>query len=268
KLHDWARRQAEQSGYKTVGIYAGALGFGYNPELLQRKKLPPPTCWKDLVKPEYRDEVQVANPNSSGTAYTAIATIVQLFGEEEAFRYLRQLHRNVNQYTRSGVGPIKAVARGETSVSISFMHDGVTEAGAGAMRNGLRAWALTWSLVGVAGWALLPWYAIADGIFSPGWPARILADRDLAPAALQAILFGRAWLMGPGLALLAALVVVLRGGPRALFGGRLMMFAGPGVLFSVAQGFAIGQPPVGAGAALTVAGLLLLFSTGLAARGF
>ena len=131
KLHDWARRQAEQSGYKTVGIYAGALGFGYNPELLQRKKLPPPTCWKDLVKPEYRDEVQVANPNSSGTAYTAIATIVQLFGEEEAFRYLRQLHRNVNQYTRSGVGPIKAVARGETSVSISFMHDGVTEAVAG-----------------------------------------------------------------------------------------------------------------------------------------
>jgi iron(III) transport system substrate-binding protein len=131
RLHDWARKQAEQSGFKTVGIYAGALGFGYNPELLQKKKLAPPACWKDLVKPDYRDEIQVANPNSSGTAYTAVATIVQLFGEEEAFRYLRQLHRNVNQYTRSGVGPIKAVARGETSVSISFLHDVVTEAVAG-----------------------------------------------------------------------------------------------------------------------------------------
>jgi len=131
KLHDWARKQAEQSGFKTVGIYAGALGFGYNPELLQKKKLAPPACWKDLVKPDYKDEIQMANPNSSGTAYTAVATIVQLFGEEGAFRYLRQLHRNVNQYTRSGVGPIKAVARGETSVSISFMHDGVTEAVAG-----------------------------------------------------------------------------------------------------------------------------------------
>jgi iron(III) transport system substrate-binding protein len=131
RLHDWARRQAEQSSFKTVGIYAGALGFGYNPELLQKKKLAPPACWKDLVKPEYKDEIQIANPNSSGTAYTAVATIVQLFGEDEAFRYLRQLHRNVNQYTRSGVGPIKAVARGETSVSVSFMHDGVTEAIAG-----------------------------------------------------------------------------------------------------------------------------------------
>ena len=131
KLHDWARRQAEQSGFKTVGIYAGALGFGYNPELLQKKKLAPPACWKDLLKAEYKDEIQIANPNSSGTAYVAIATIVQLFGEEEAFRYLRQLHKNVNQYTRSGTGPIKAVARGETSISISFMHDGVTEALAG-----------------------------------------------------------------------------------------------------------------------------------------
>ena len=131
KLHDWARRQAEQSGYKTVGIYAGALGFGYNPELLQKKKLAAPACWKDLLKAEYKDEIQIANPNSSGTAYVAIATIVQLFGEEEAFKYLGQLNRNVNQYTRSGTGPIKAVARGETSISISFMHDGVTEAVAG-----------------------------------------------------------------------------------------------------------------------------------------
>ena len=131
KLHDWARRQAEQSGFKTVGIYAGALGFGYNPELLQKKKLAAPTCWKDLIKADYKDEIQIANPNSSGTAYTAVATIVQIFGEDDAFRYLRQLHRNVNQYTRSGVGPIKAVARGETSVSISFMHDVVTEALAG-----------------------------------------------------------------------------------------------------------------------------------------
>ena len=131
KLHDWARRQAEQSGYKTVGIYAGALGFGYNPELLQKKKLAVPACWKDLLKAEYKDEIQIANPNSSGTAYVAIATIVQLFGEEEAFRYLKQLNKNVNQYTRSGTGPIKAVARGETSISISFMHDGVTEAMAG-----------------------------------------------------------------------------------------------------------------------------------------
>ena len=127
QLHPWAQQQAQQSGYKTVGIYSGPLGFGYNTELLAKKKLAVPRTWADLLKPEYKGEIQVANPASSGTAYTMIATLVQLMGEDKAFDYLKALHRNIGQYTRSGTGPIKAVARGETAVSISFVHDGPGE---------------------------------------------------------------------------------------------------------------------------------------------
>jgi iron(III) transport system substrate-binding protein len=131
ELQPWARKQAEQSGFRTVGIYLGALGFGYNTELLAKKKVAAPACWKDLIKPEFANEVQMANPNASGTAYTAIATLVQIMGEDEAFKYLKALHRNINNYPRSGVGPIKAVARGETLASVSFIHDVTTEAQAG-----------------------------------------------------------------------------------------------------------------------------------------
>ena len=131
QLQPWAQKQAEQSKYRTVGLYLGVLGLGYNTELLSRKKIAAPACWRDLIKPEFAGEVQMANPNASGTAYTAIATIVQLFGEEEAFKYLKALHKNINNYPRSGVGPIKAVARGETLASVSFIHDVVTEAQAG-----------------------------------------------------------------------------------------------------------------------------------------
>jgi iron(III) transport system substrate-binding protein len=127
QLHDWAQQQARQSGYKTVGIYSGPLGFGYNPELLAKKKLAIPKTWADLAKAEYKGEIQVANPASSGTSYTMIATLVQLMGEDKAFEYLKGLHRNVGTYPRSGTGPIKAVARGETAVSISFVHDGPGE---------------------------------------------------------------------------------------------------------------------------------------------
>jgi iron(III) transport system substrate-binding protein len=127
QLHAWAQQQAQQSGYRTVGIYSGPLGFGYNPELLAKKKLPVPRSWADLLKPEYKNEVQVANPASSGTAYTMVATLVQLMGEDKAFEYMKALHRNIQTYTRSGTGPIKAVARGEASVSISFVHDGPGE---------------------------------------------------------------------------------------------------------------------------------------------
>lgn len=127
QLYPWAQQQAQQSGYKTVGIYSGPLGFGYNTELLAKKKLAVPRSWADLLKPEYKGDIQVANPASSGTAYTMIATLVQLMGEDKAFEYLKGLHKNVGQYTRSGTGPIKAVARGETAVSISFVHDAPQE---------------------------------------------------------------------------------------------------------------------------------------------
>ncbi len=128
ELADWSKNQAAASGYRTVGIYMGGLGFGYNTELLAAKGLPEPKCWKDLIKPAYKGEVQMANPNSSGTAYTTLATMVQLFGEDGGFDYMKALHRNINQYTKSGSAPIKAAARGETTIGIVFMHDAVTQA--------------------------------------------------------------------------------------------------------------------------------------------
>jgi iron(III) transport system substrate-binding protein len=128
ELQDWAVNQAKAAKYRTVGIYAGALGFGYNTELLAKKKQPEPRCWKDLIRPEFKGEVQVADPNSSGTSYTMLATMVQMFGEAEGFEYLKKLHKNVNQYTKSGSAPIKAAAQGESTVGIVFMHDAVTMA--------------------------------------------------------------------------------------------------------------------------------------------
>ncbi len=128
RLHAWAQQQAAQSKYRTVGIYSGPLGFGYNTELVAKKKLKVPQTWADLLNPALKGEIQVANPASSGTAYTMVATLVQMMGEEKAFDYMKALHKNISQYTRSGTGPIKAVARGETTVSISFVHDGPGEA--------------------------------------------------------------------------------------------------------------------------------------------
>ena len=127
QLHGWAQQQATQSQYKTVGIYSGPLGFGYNTELLAKKKLKVPQTWADLLNPALKGEIQVANPASSGTAYTMVATLVQLMGEDKAFEYMKGLHKNISQYTRSGTGPIKSVARGETTISISFVHDGPGE---------------------------------------------------------------------------------------------------------------------------------------------
>jgi iron(III) transport system substrate-binding protein len=127
QLHDWAQRLATQSGNRTSGIYLGALGIGYNTNVLKKKNVPEPKCWADLLDPKLRDEVQMADPNSSGTAYVMLATLVQLMGEDKAFDYMKALHKNMSQYTKSGIAPVKAVALGETGVAIGFMHDLLTQ---------------------------------------------------------------------------------------------------------------------------------------------
>ena len=121
QLHPWAKAQYEQSGGRSVGLYLGPLGIFYNKEVLAKRKLPTPTSWADLLKPEYKGEIQMANPGSSGAAYTALATLVQLMGESQAWDYMAKLHRNMSGYPRSGEAPIKAVSRGEAAIAIGFI---------------------------------------------------------------------------------------------------------------------------------------------------
>ena len=104
ELHDWAIKQAEAASNKTVGVYSGALGFGYNKDLLAKNNLPEPKCWADLTKPEFKGQIQMANPNSSGTAYTMLATMVQLMGEDKGFDYLKALSRQHQPVYQVGFG--------------------------------------------------------------------------------------------------------------------------------------------------------------------
>ncbi len=117
------KNPATNKKHQTTGVYAGVLGYSVNTKLLAEKNLPMPQSWADLTKPEYKGLVQVASPQSSGTAYTALATMVQLWGEEDAYVYLAKLHQNVGQYTKSGSAPGKSAARGETLIGIGFLHD-------------------------------------------------------------------------------------------------------------------------------------------------
>ena len=131
ELHEWARRVSEVSHDRVSGVYGGILALGYNTELQQKKKLPVPRCWKDLLDPAYKGEVMLANPNSSGTAYLMLASLVQVFGEDEAFRYMKALNANVTSYARSGIGPMTAVKQGEVYIGSTVLHGVINEIAAG-----------------------------------------------------------------------------------------------------------------------------------------
>lgn len=112
----------DPEGY-WVGIYFGAIGFASNTEILKQLKVDPPTSWRDLLKPEFKGKVSVAFPYTSGTAYTVLAALVALMGEDEAFKYWKELDKQIQQYTKSGSAPVVQAGLGEAAVGIAFAHD-------------------------------------------------------------------------------------------------------------------------------------------------
>jgi iron(III) transport system substrate-binding protein len=111
-----------------VGIYVGTLGFATNTDWLAANPgVEAPTSWDDLLKPEFKGQVMVAHPSSSGTSYTALATVLQIRGEEAGWEYLKQYDAQMAQYTKSGAAPAKFVGQGEAAVAIVFSHDIVNE---------------------------------------------------------------------------------------------------------------------------------------------
>jgi iron(III) transport system substrate-binding protein len=106
-------------------IYVGAIAFACNTEWFAENKVALPASWADLTKPEFKGQISMAHPATSGTSYTILATIIQLFGEEEGFDYLKKLNANVRQYTKAGAAPPQEAALGEAAVAITFSHDGL-----------------------------------------------------------------------------------------------------------------------------------------------
>ncbi|MGH2403814.1 MAG: ABC transporter substrate-binding protein [bacterium] len=114
-------------GAKYIPLYIGILGWAVNGRLLREKNLPEPKTWEELADPRLRGLVSYPNPNTSGTGYTMLATMVQIYGEARAFDILKRIHRNVAEYSRGGAGPGVLAGRGEVAIGVTFVHDAVLQ---------------------------------------------------------------------------------------------------------------------------------------------
>ena len=142
QLQPWARKQAEQSGYKTVGTLPRRARHrlqhraAREEETARRRRagrtsssrFTPATCrWP--IRMRRAPRTRPSRPWSRCSARTTRSSC------------LKDMHKNINNYSRQGVGPIKATARGENMVAVAFIHDVVTEAQArlpGEERRALR----------------------------------------------------------------------------------------------------------------------------------
>lgn len=101
-------------------IYTNPMAVGVRTDILESRGASVPTSWADLLDPQYAGLIQMPSPQSSGTAYNAILALREIFGEDGAFDFLRELNANVQTYTQSGTAPSAALGVGETAIAIQF----------------------------------------------------------------------------------------------------------------------------------------------------
>ena len=141
-----------------------------------------------------------------------------------------------------------------------------------------------WLLIGLFGYAILPWYALKRGFWSFEWGAQF-GEQLSAPALFNVLNYGRFWLAPAGLALLAAGLLLLMGNPVkrarwtalvALVGlimtalqGLIIVRHGPRIFGDMLAfgGMENGQLGFGAGAFVLLIALLFVLTTAISGMG-
>jgi iron(III) transport system substrate-binding protein len=105
------------------GVWCGA--FIINTHELERLNLDTPTSFEDLLDPQYKGHIVMANPLSSSTGRFFLLGILNTFGEEEGWQYFEKLNENIFQYTETGSGPGNLVSMGEAAIGLGMDYQGM-----------------------------------------------------------------------------------------------------------------------------------------------
>ncbi len=97
--------------YYALGTFSFIL-IG-NTEKLAEKGYEMPTSYKQLLDSKWQGQIVAPSPRTSGTAFMINYSFLQLYGEEEGWKFLEALDQNMAFYTKSGNAPTDLVGRGE-----------------------------------------------------------------------------------------------------------------------------------------------------------
>lgn len=115
--------------YLVAHRYSGCMVV--NTKVLKDKGLDKPTSYKDLLDSQYKGLVSMPDPSSSGTGYIFLKSMVNKWGEDEAFSYFQSLKKNIKDFTSSGSGPINDLLMGEVAVALGMTSQAVLQIGEG-----------------------------------------------------------------------------------------------------------------------------------------
>ena len=123
-----ANSDAISSAYRDPNNYWTGIGliplcFLTNTKFLEKNKMQAPTKRADLLDPRYKNNLQMADARTSGTATERIYSLVKVMGEDEAFKFQKAMNANVQMYTKSGAGGAMPIATGQCASGIFYIVD-------------------------------------------------------------------------------------------------------------------------------------------------
>jgi iron(III) transport system substrate-binding protein len=116
---DWHGMKVKDKGDLWTCFAPWIVTNLYNEKVLKKLRLPPPKTWHDLLNPIYRGNIVHTLPYASGTMHETIEILLQAFGEEEAWRYLRLLAAQLARFSTGSTDTTQLVARGEVPIGIA-----------------------------------------------------------------------------------------------------------------------------------------------------
>ena len=103
-----------------------------NMDVINERGLDEPTCYADLLDPQYQGLISMSNPKTSGTGYMFLLSLVNEWGEDEALDYFDKLSENILAFESSGSGPVNKLITKEVAIGFGMISHAVQQINEGA----------------------------------------------------------------------------------------------------------------------------------------
>ncbi|WP_027624867.1 putative 2-aminoethylphosphonate ABC transporter substrate-binding protein [Clostridium lundense] len=110
-----------------IGLSLWTNAITINLEEAKERNATTPNSYEELLKPEYKNQISMPNPASSGTGFMFVSCIIQSLGEKNGWEYLDKLNGNIRVYEHSGMGPIKSTEMGEQLIGLGMGGESLVE---------------------------------------------------------------------------------------------------------------------------------------------
>lgn len=122
----------DNQGHTWTGESPLPMVLMYNTDLVEEANAP--TSWADVLKPEFKGQIAMADPAKSGSAYTILATMLTAYQDQnEGWDFIRDFYENLDgKVLGSSSGVYKGVADGEYAVGLTLEKEAIKYVNSGA----------------------------------------------------------------------------------------------------------------------------------------